>query len=65
MKNSGRRRIFKWVDFKYECFLNFCYLCYFVGYLDKDCFLWDDVEDELMDLVYGEWMWVSFIKCIL
>lgn len=52
----------KWVDFKDERLFNFFYVCVFMGHLDKDYFLWDNVDDENLDLVYGEQMQVIFIK---
>lgn len=55
----------KWVDFKYERFLYFCYICGVLRYFDKDCYMWDDDGEVILDLVYGEILRVSFLKRVL
>lgn len=53
---------FCWVDIKYECLLNFCYVCGKIGYVDWDCLDEDDEEGEDLLVWYGEWFKVSLCK---
>lgn len=43
------------VDFKYERFFIFCFICGIVGYIDRDCSLADE-DLQAMEVKWGVWI---------
>lgn len=52
----------KWVNIKYERFLNFCFIFRRIGYIDKDCTEEEEMGAEEVIYYYGFWLKASFLK---
>lgn len=45
-----------WVNFKYECIPNFCYICGMIGHGEKFCEKLFETSTEIVEKPYGSWM---------
>lgn len=45
-----------WINFKYECLGNFCFVCGILGHVERDCNLVYANPDKQMEKAYGTWL---------